>query len=221
MTNFCIGNLNTHPITPLMSEMAKVTNLRRFTRTPNNYLAVPGWISVPTGKSTMELLLIPAAIASGCRRPLLRWWKIARPCTVMVSANGPRFVRSAAGLLSSLLTSNVLQYSYWKQWQQTCFVGRIVWVQMWPEVVFHASRNKLYTLGPTKGVGTNLEGEGLGKVHMRMRPLRKCMCVQLEQDVGCKKAVCGHSTPPPANSPDNLSMDAAWRKWISVDLQVL
>ena len=39
----------------------------------------------------MELLLIPAVIASGCHRPLLDWWKTARPCTAKVSANGSEF----------------------------------------------------------------------------------------------------------------------------------
>ena len=37
----------------------------------------------------MELLLIPAAIASGCHRPLLRW--LARLCAAKVSANGSEF----------------------------------------------------------------------------------------------------------------------------------
>ena len=46
----------------------------------------------------MELLLIPAAIASGCHRPLLRWWKTARPCTAKVSANGSE-LRAICGRL--------------------------------------------------------------------------------------------------------------------------
>ena len=65
-----------------------VVQFCKYTRTPNHYLALHYESPYLRGISTMELLLIPAAIASGCHRPLLRWSKTARPCTAKVSANG-------------------------------------------------------------------------------------------------------------------------------------
>ena len=70
------------------------------------------------------------------------------------------------------------------------------------------------TVRPNEGAGAGLEGAGLGKVDtIKKKPHgdlsgsavhAHLSAVQLEQDVGCKKAVCDRSPPPPANSPDDL-----------------
>ena len=65
-----------------------------------------------------------------------------------------------------------------------------------------------------KGRAQSLRGRGSakGKVDNENRKATfqevavhaRLSAVQLEQDVGCKKAVCDRSPPPPANSPDDL-----------------
>ena len=90
------------------------------------YLTLPGCISVPTGDIyTMELLLIPAAIASGCHRPLLRWLKTARPCT----ANGSE-LSAICGRLVVITARIKCTAVVVLDAVATNFVGRIVLVRV-------------------------------------------------------------------------------------------
>ena len=86
----------------------------------------------------MELLLIPAVIASGCHRPLLRWLKTARPCTAKVSANSSK-LRVICGRLVVITARIKCTAVVVLDAVATNFVGRIVRVQMCEQVQLLAS----------------------------------------------------------------------------------